>query len=201
MRITTTDGIKTVSIDFVDVEECLTYLRLRDQMGLTDVVFSLISGRSAESERDDDADEAEMSAPIAVTGPRRKRPKRIYTPNPPPPPGRWPELIYLTQAMKDVLDCLRRYPNDALNYRELAIEMNIAEILASQRAGALFRLSPLVMRDTEGYRLTEIGKDQSLRFSIVAYPSAFNKKLGWDRFMALPLPGGPHRSAKNRRQA
>lgn len=199
MRITTTDGTRTVTIDFVDVEECLTYLRLRDQMGLTDVAFSLVSDRPAGSE--DDAGEATTNGLVAVTGPRRKRPKRIYTPNPPAPPGRWPELIHLTQAMKDVLDCLRRYPNDALNYRELAIEMDITEILASQRAGALFRLSPLVMRDPEGYRLTEIGRDRSLQFSIVAYPSALNKKLGWDRFMALPLPGGAHRSSKIRRQA
>ena len=129
---------------------------------------------------------------------RRQQRHRRTTPNPPAPEGRWPDLIYLTEGMRDTYRTLAKYPGEGLTSEELAIETGADHSIASGRAMRLRRSTPLIEMVGDHYRLTNIGLDPGLRIVIDKIPSPKNKGLGWDRFMARPLRDGRH---KNRRRS
>lgn len=123
----------------------------------------------------------------ATRGPTQNR-----TQNPPTPAGRWPDLIYMTKEWLETLSVIRQYP-EGLTSEEIGIGMGLAADIASGRVNRLRKATPLVEEIDGRYRMTVIGADDSMRFEIVHNPSPKNKRIGWDRFMAVPLSDGRHK--------
>jgi hypothetical protein len=121
--------------------------------------------------------------------------RRRQTPNPPVPEGRWPDLIFLTEAWNETYQLLRQYP-EGLTSEELGVGMGVETDIASGRAMRIRDASPLIEMTEGVHRLTQIGADPTLRVEIHHNPSPANKKLGWDRFMARPLRDGRHRKRR-----
>lgn len=145
----------------------------------------------------DEIDEDEDENIHALTRSGKRGPTRRRTLNPPTPAGRWPDLLYLTTEMEEVVHLLRQYP-EGLTSEEIGIGLGIDKSIASGRVNRLRDCTPLVELIPDGkYRLNVIGSDLTLRFERAVNPSPKNKKLGWDRFMARPLRDGRHK--KHRR--
>jgi hypothetical protein len=138
------------------------------------------------------APDPEPATPVASNG---QYSQRRTTPNPPMPEGRWPDLIFLTEAWNETYQLLRQYP-EGLTAEELGIGMGITTDIASGRAMRLRDGSPLVELVDGVHRMTPIGADPTLRVKIHQNPSPVNKKMGWDRFMARPLRDGLHRKRR-----
>jgi hypothetical protein len=122
----------------------------------------------------------------------RRGPTQNRTLNPPTPGGRWPDLIYMTKEWIETLILLRQYP-EGITSEEIGIGMGLDQSLASGRVNRLRRATPLVEEIGGKYRVTMIGADDSVRIEVAHNPSVKNKRLGWDRFMAIPLPDGRHK--------
>lgn len=133
----------------------------------------------------------EPSPPVMTNGHRSHR----RTPNPPVPSGRWPDLIYLTEAWNETYQLLRQYP-EGLTSEELGVGMGIEMDIASGRAMRLRDATPLIEMIGGVHRLSQIGADPTLRVEIHQNPSPVNKKIGWDRFMARPLRDGLHKKRR-----
>lgn len=127
---------------------------------------------------------------------QRRRPYRRETLNPPAPEGRWPDLIYLTETMRDTYWTLAKYPDEGLTSEELAIETDTDPSISSGRAMRLREATPLIEMVGGRHRLTNIGRDPGLRIVIAHNPSPKNKGLGWDRFVAHPLRDGRHKKRR-----
>lgn len=126
----------------------------------------------------------------------KRGPTQNRTLNPPTPAGRWPDLIWMTEEWMETLNVLRQYP-DGLTSEEIGVGMGLGVDNASGRVNRLRKATPLVEEIGGKYRLTVIGADDSMRFEIAHNPSAKNKRLGWDRFMAIPLPDGRHKRRRS----
>jgi hypothetical protein len=139
----------------------------------------------------DDISEDIATSPYIKRGPTRQR-----TLNPPVPAGRWPDLIYMTTEWMETLAVIRQYP-EGLSSEEVGVGMGLDPTIASGRVNRLRRATPLIKEIDGKYRLTVIGADDSMRFEIAHNPSVKNKRLGWDRFMAIPLPDGRHKRRRS----
>jgi hypothetical protein len=126
----------------------------------------------------------------------KRGPTQNRTLNPPVPSGRWPDLIYMTREWMETFTVLRQYP-EGLTSEEIGIGMGLNQDIASGRVNRLRRGTPLVEEIGGKYRTTVIGADDSMRFEIAHNPSVKNKRLGWDRFMAVPLPDGRHKRRRS----
>lgn len=135
---------------------------------------------------------SDTSEDISPSSHATRGPTQNRTQNPPVPAGRWPDLIYMTEEWLETLSVIRQYP-EGLTSEEIGIGMGMGADLASGRVNRLRRATPLVEEIGGRYRMTEIGADESMRFEIAHNPSPKNKRLGWDRFMAVPLADGRHK--------
>lgn len=179
------DGTVSTTREFSDVDEYRAYMQLESQQDqpvhITDLAAPLVLDVPEIVE-----DENEAFLPL-ITG--KRGPTKTRTLNPPTPAGRWPDLIYLTQEMHDTFMLIRQYP-EGLTSEEIGAGMGTDTQKASGRVNRLRGSTPLIEEIQGSYRMTVIGADDSLKIEHAANPSAKNKKLGWDRFMARPLKDG-----------
>lgn len=115
---------------------------------------------------------------------------RVRVPNPPAPEGRWPDLIYLTDAWNQVYSLLKEYP-EGMTSEEMAILLESDKSIVSGWSMRLRDATPLIMLKGRKHLLTEIGSDPTLTVKINnANPGKMNKMLGWQRFTARSLRDG-----------
>lgn len=191
MKITTNDGVTTTTHEFRDIDEYRAYLRIQAELR-GQMVVATAPVIEPEIVGDEDEDEDDEFEDLKVFTKRRHR---NVTPNPPAPAGRWPDLIYLTEAWNEVFELLRAYP-EGLTSEELGYGMGIPLDIASGRAMRLREATPLIRMEGNRHLLTEIGADLPLRVMLTQNPGRRNKQLGWERFMALPLRDGSRRKRR-----
>lgn len=146
-------------------------------------------------EIDDEADEEDAMPLYLKPSRHRRNHTRNWTLNPPVPSGRWPSTIYLSKEMAETFTLLRAYP-EGLTSEEIGIGLGLNQMIASGRVNRLRDVTPLVELIGKKYRMSMIGADLSLRIEVARYPSAKNKKAGWQKFVARPLPDGTGKTAR-----
>lgn len=219
-EITNPDGTKSVAYEFSDMEEYRAYKMMEatgflvvapqpvGQLGemfrsnMTAPVIPEIVGAGIddEAEADDNEEDLECFHEDAVSGTRKRKVRHIPQ-NPPPPPGRWPDIFYITPECWEVVELLREHPVGLTsNQVEEALKLN--RTVGSGRLNTLMTTTPLVEKMGTIYRLSIIGRDKTLKLDLSKLrPSPTNKGLGWDRFMAEPLPDGKQVNRRKRRPA
>lgn len=199
MKITLTNG---VIVELSGIDEITAVLPTLPGLGAMTAPAPEIEVPAHLDSPDDDEDEEAKAAAseilTALTKPASRRVRRDRIPNPPAPSGRWPEMIFLTEDWKKVLDALRSYHPERLSSEELAIELGIEHSIASGWVGRMRSRTPLVALVDGKFGLTEIGQDTKIAIQIADKPSIHNAKRGWNRFTARALPDGRSRHGKKK---
>jgi hypothetical protein len=213
IKTTNPDGTQSVEYEFSDMDEYRTYAQMETQMttpveiGSLGVMFRSamtapavapeIVGDEIDDEAENDEEDESVLAYHKKTG--KRGPTRIKSVNPPAPAGRWPDLFYITAEGWETVELLRKHPA-GLTSKQVDQILGLTHTVGSGRLNALMRITPMVERFGNAYRLSVIGRDTSLQFELDERPSPRNKNLGWDRFMAIPLRDG-RQSRRKRRPA
>lgn len=199
MKITLTNG---VVVELSGIDEITAVLPTLPGLGAMTAPAPEIEVPAHLDSPDDDEDEEAKAAAseilVALTKPVHRKPRRVAVPNPPVPAGRWPDTIYLTEEWKQVLDLLRAYHPQPLSSEELGQGLGLTRNVASGWVSRMRAKTPLVALVGGSFQLTEIGQDESLTIEVVAKPSSYNTKRGWNRFTARTLPNGKHRNGKKK---
>lgn len=153
-----------------------------------------------EAEEDGD-DEMMLSFHKHDVSDNHKRRVRHIPQNPPTPPGRWPDIFYITPECWEVVELLREHPV-GLTSNQIEEMLKLNRTVGSGRLNTLMTVTPLIEKMGIIYRLSIIGRDKTLKLDLSKLrPSPINKGLGWDRFMAEPLPDGRHAHKRKNRSA
>lgn len=210
-EITNPDGTKSIAYEFSDMEEYRAYKMMEGSAPApapqpvdipvntapTLPVAPEIVGDEIDDEADSDDDD-DMVLSFHKSG-RRK--VRHIPQNPPPPPGRWPDIFYITPECWEVVELLREHPV-GLTSNQVEEMLKLNHTVGSSRLNTLMTVTPLVEKMGTIYRLSIIGRDKTLKLDLSKLrPSPTNKGLGWDRFMAEPLPDGKQLNRRKRRPA